>query len=759
MKKEYPLLLFFILISSFFVSGQSNLVKVVDVNGNSPIYPNKFIAAHGLIFFADAGQYLWTTDGTAMGTHNVTTSGNKIYLDRYYVSNGSLFFTGYSANNLGNELYKYDATFANYALVKDIYPGTEWSRPDNFMNVGNTLYFSADDGTHGNELWKTDGTEAGTVMVKDIYPGVGSSNFSNAVAYNNLLYFSAIDPINGYALWKSDGTEAGTVLVKDCNPNPSSTVGAPQNLLVANNLIYFAADDGTTGRELWRSDGTAAGTYLVKDLVPGKDEGYPQSFVAYNGLVFFLSATTNLWATDGTPGGTVLLKVLTGYKISLSVFNTKFYVNINTSYNPDKSELWTSDGTPEGTVLISAKAFTDGVAINNQFYRPVNKTSTSGFDIVLSGGTECKTKTVYSTSTDVPFAGNSISLGTKLFMDAYTFSISRSNLYMFDTKDDLGFSCQPQTLSFATIPAQKYNGTLDLAVTASSGLPASYLVSDINIATLANNKLTFVGVGNVTITAMQQGSSVFEVATPIPQTIIVGKADQTIDFATVSTLNINSPEQFTPTATSGLTIALSTSTPNRLEIVGSLVTPKKGGKATVVANQAGSNLYNPAIAVSQTFCIRPITPIVNSDNKADPTLFSSNTDATTSSKWYNNGVEITGAVSNSYKPIWSGTYTVQTFIEGCPSNLSEGVSLIVTGLENGADTFELFPNPIENKLNVNAPAGLSEIIIRDIIGRVTFHDKYTQPEISIDLSEVPSGIYLVELKTVKQKTIQKIIKR
>ena len=45
------------------------------------------------------------------------------------------------------------------------------SSPRSLTVVGNTVFFSANDGHHGFELWKTDGTAAGTVMVKDVYPG------------------------------------------------------------------------------------------------------------------------------------------------------------------------------------------------------------------------------------------------------------------------------------------------------------------------------------------------------------------------------------------------------------------------------------------------------------------------------------------------------------------------------------------------------------------------------------------------------------
>ena len=62
--------------------------------------------------------------------------------------------------------------------VADINSGTASSLSGSFMEilVGDTLYFSADDGSSGYELWAHDTSNASTWRVADIRSGSGSSN-------------------------------------------------------------------------------------------------------------------------------------------------------------------------------------------------------------------------------------------------------------------------------------------------------------------------------------------------------------------------------------------------------------------------------------------------------------------------------------------------------------------------------------------------------------------------------------------------------
>ena len=168
----------------------------------------------------------------------------------------------------GQELWKSDGTASGTVMVKDIYSGIGSSGPVYLTAVGNTLYLSASDAPNGYELWKSDGTTSGTVMVKDINSGSdGSFPSGGSVAWEftvvgNTLYFSADDGIHDDELWKSDGTASGTVMVKDIHSgNTGSSASWPDYFTVVGSTLYFQAEDGVNGLELWKSEIVTEVTY------------------------------------------------------------------------------------------------------------------------------------------------------------------------------------------------------------------------------------------------------------------------------------------------------------------------------------------------------------------------------------------------------------------------------------------------------------------------------------------------------------------
>lgn len=205
---------------------------------------------------------------------------------------------------------------AQLSKVAEIYsgPGKDFSNPGNFTELNGDVIFTARDGIYGYELWISDGTENGTVLLKDIVTGPGSTwNGSRGpanvpmVQLGDFLYFAANDGVHGLELWKTDGTEEGTVLAADINDGGSSS---PASLTVMNGNLYFAADDGINGLELWQYDGTEA--TLAGDILPGEiAPGTPASskpvyFTVMKNVLYFSAASSlarnsnELFMYDGT---------------------------------------------------------------------------------------------------------------------------------------------------------------------------------------------------------------------------------------------------------------------------------------------------------------------------------------------------------------------------------------------------------------------------------------------------------------------------
>ena len=67
------------------------------------------------------------------------------------------------------ELWRSDGTAAGTEMVADIRPGFYGSIPWHSVRAGDSIFFSADDGTHGRELWKYELPDPKGTHVKDGY--------------------------------------------------------------------------------------------------------------------------------------------------------------------------------------------------------------------------------------------------------------------------------------------------------------------------------------------------------------------------------------------------------------------------------------------------------------------------------------------------------------------------------------------------------------------------------------------------------------
>jgi len=267
---------------------------------------------NGVVYYAandgNAGTELWSTDGTAAGTHmvaDIAPGADSSYPCNLTVFNNHLYF--FANGPAGGELWTSDGTSAGTLQVIDIAPGTASAYPRGLTVLNGALYFEAYNGSIA-QVWKSNGFASGTTSLGEIIPNVGAGPVPvGAVNGKLLVVVDVFDPQTALLtahLWATDGTAGGAV---DLGVSPSSDVFISQS-----GRAYFQAQ-GAAGAEPWVSDGTVAWTHLLKEIGPTAQSAV-QWFADFHGITLFSVSGSpsgaQLWRTDGTAAGTTVISAV-----------------------------------------------------------------------------------------------------------------------------------------------------------------------------------------------------------------------------------------------------------------------------------------------------------------------------------------------------------------------------------------------------------------------------------------------------------------
>jgi hypothetical protein len=149
---------------------------------------------------------------------------------------------------------------------------------------------------------------------------------------------------------------------------------------------------------------------------------------------------------------------------------------------------------------------------------------------------------------------------------------------------------QPQQLAF------ELGATFPLSATSSSGLPVSFASGNTNFVAITNGIATVRGAGSIVITASQAGNGNYSAAPAVSRTLVIGKADQQIDFPEMPTQVFAPGRTFTlpGSASSKLPITFTSLNTNVLTISGKTATIRASGQVSIRAAQAGNANYTAA---------------------------------------------------------------------------------------------------------------------------------------------------------------------
>jgi hypothetical protein len=129
-------------------------------------------------------------------------------------------------------------------------------------------------------------------------------------------------------------------------------------------------------------------------------------------------------------------------------------------------------------------------------------------------------------------------------------------------------------------------------------------------------------------------------------------------------------------------------------------------------------------------------------------------------QWLLNGNSIPGATLAQYPPTLNGNYSVVvTNSNGC-KDTSAIFALNNVGLSNyKVNQLRIFPNPFQDKIFITDCAEITEILLKDIHGKVWAHLFYNdQPEILIETNTLDSGIYFLEIISSGNRDFVKCVK-
>ncbi|HMB52721.1 MAG TPA: hypothetical protein VKU40_05355 [Thermoanaerobaculia bacterium] len=268
---------------------------------------------------------VWTTDGTAAGTGKLAGSIRCLQTAAQpFLADGRAFWAQEQPDG-SFELLATDGSAAGTRLVTDFaaaHPfGPHFPLNPRPALYGGKLYLPADGGDGaGQEIWRVDPQTRATVRHADLCPGGCSSSVFFVGEMAGKLLFTADDGAHGTELWQMSTPGAAPGLVADLCPGTCASSPA----------IFLRVAAPTAANELWFGALPSGGApYELFRLGPS---GAPRQL------------------TDLAAGGGGIFSFLAGDA-------TASRIVFSASDGASGDELWATDGTTAGTTMLADLAY------------------------------------------------------------------------------------------------------------------------------------------------------------------------------------------------------------------------------------------------------------------------------------------------------------------------------------------------------------------------------------------------------------------
>ena len=255
---------------------------------------------------------------------------------------------------------------------------------------------------------------------------------------------------------------------------------------------------------------------LNKNLYLGKSDWRIPSINELRSLINYGQAKQSTW---------LLASGFTG------VAERDYWSSTTSASSP--STAWTLTMGTGGVTTSTAKSTanyvlpvrTGGIPVTIAWSNPASIT----YGTALGSSQLNATSNVPGSFSYVPPSGTVLDAGTSKLLKVLFTPTDIANNSAVEATVTIDVGNAPQTITFNTLAVRTFgDAPLALSAAASSGLNVVFTSSNQNVATVSGGKVTIVGAGTTTITANQPGTTNYQAAPEVPQTLLVNKATLTV---------------------------------------------------------------------------------------------------------------------------------------------------------------------------------------------------------------------------------------
>ena len=399
--------------------------------------------------------------------------------------------------------------------------------------------------------------------------------------------------------------------------------------------------------------------------------------ISERGFVYSLTSTDSSPTVAESSGSNVTKVVVSGTTGSFNRAISSLLPNTGYSFAPYAIN---SEGTTHGTT----RTFTTSKASQTITFSSLANKSFGAAPFILTATASSGLGVTYSSS-NTAVASVSGSTVTVVGVGSTTITASQAGNTSYNAatnvQQTLTVTKASQTITFGALASKAFgDSSFSLSATASSGLGVTYASSNTAVATVSGSTVTIVGAGSTTITASQAGNTNYNAATNVPQTLTVGKSNQSITFGTLASKTFGDASfSLTGTASSGLGVTYASSNTAVATVSGSTVTIVGAGSTTITASQVGNTNYNAATNVPQTLTV----------GKSNQTI----TFGALASKTFGDAsFSLTGTASSGLGVTYTSSNTAVATVSGSTVTIVGAGSTTITASQTGNTNYNAATN-------------------------------------------------------------------